>query len=155
MGDLSNLPVGRYAQDVFRDTGGEDVKTYGELHQSFITQLGNMTGINRSVAINFFNESYAFNQDVRIPTGSGMMHHVTKDYQKLQPEFSYLRKVLHLCLSSDICQKLGMSLEDFMGLDLATFSFIEKAYADHKPAEQDAVDELMRSADLAKKIKGR
>lgn len=131
------------------------MQKYGELHQSLIAQLGSMTGINRSVAINFFNESYAFNSDVRISTGSGMMNHVTKDYQKLQPEFSYLRKVLNLCLSTDICQKLGMSLEDFMGLDLATFGFIEKMYAEHKPAEQEAVDELMRNADLANKIKGR
>lgn len=39
----------------------------------------------------------------------------------------FFQDVLDLCLYTDVCNKLGLSFNDFMMMDLATFTKIQKA----------------------------
>lgn len=141
--------IGKHARNLYQEvpTHQEELEEYAALHSDLIKQLNGFTGLNRTVAITMFNESYAFGRDIRHDAGSALMYR-TVDVKGPLPEYAYLKRVMDLCLRTDIAQKLGMSMVDFMHLDYATFNYIEKEYYDHKPIEQDAVEEMMREMDL-------
>ncbi len=156
MGDLSTTVTGKYKKNLFQEpvAGYGEIEDYAEQHRYLVTQLKGMTGLDRTVAITFFNESYAYQKDIRAPTGSSMMYHAVAP-SGTPPEYSYLKRILDLCFRSDICQKLGMSVADFMGLDYATFCYIEKEYYDNKPVEQEVVDQLLKEVDVKQQLKDR
>lgn len=109
----------------------------------------------RSVAFAEFNDTYCYGRDVRLPNGrSTFSHRVRNDIDKLpRPEYAYLKRVLNMCLRSDICQKLNLSVFDFMQLDLATYEFIEREYYTNKPVEQNSAEAAFREMqrELSKK----
>ena len=156
MGDLSATVTGTYRKNLFQEplTGSTELEDYANQHSSVVNQLKGTSGLNRTVAITFFNESYGYERDVRTPTGSSLMYHAV-DVRGVYPEYSYLKRALDFCLRSDVCQKLGLSVADLMGLDYATFNFIEKEYYDHKPVEQEVVDQLLKDVDVKQKLKDR
>lgn len=152
MGDRTYTPIGKYARDIY--SGDQQlVDNYATEHKSIVKQLTSVTGINRSLALSFFNESYAYDRDIRIPQGASMMYTIPKNVPVVYPEYAYLKRILDFCLKTDVCQKLGLSVEDFMNLDLATLEFIETSYYNHKPIEQEAIDGIMREADIGKLAK--
>ena len=146
------------AVDLTSDSAA-DLERYTVLHKNVVDQSRQAEGLTRSVIMAHFNDSYCYGRDVRINSRSVMMYHIRADIDKYDTVAEqYLKRVLSLCLKSDICQKLNMSMVELMEIDYPTFEFIEREYYKHKPIEQDIVAEVQREmernhAAAAKKTK--
>ena len=110
-----------------RDITSDDnnlLKEYGDIHIKIAQMCVGSKGLHRSQSIAFFNDSYRMGKDIR-DSRSIFTYPVSVEEQNNHPEMLYLSRVLKLCASSDICNKLGLSIKDFMEMDLNTFSYIE------------------------------
>lgn len=133
------------------------LENYAKRYCAVAKQCATATGMARTVTFAEFNDTYCYGRDMRLANGrSTFMYRTRGDIDKLpHPEYGYLKRILTLCLRSDICQKLNISAFDLMQLDLATFEFIEQEYYTNKPVEQDTAEAAIRDMqrELAKKSK--
>lgn len=128
------------------DSAVESLGAYARLHENVVSQSFGADGLTKSVILTHFNDSYCYGNDVRTAyAGSVMMYSIRKDIETFDTVAEqYFKRVLNLCLRSDICQKLNMSMVELMSVDYPTFELIEREFYKHKPAEQDIAAELQR-----------
>lgn len=110
-------------------------------------------GLLRSQNTKFFHDSYAIGKDVRNANGSLFTYSTRVDEIKTYPEYGYLNRVLTLCLNTDICTKLGLSVADFMHLDLATFNYIEEQYHKLKAETSKTANKVLRDLNITDDLK--
>ncbi|MDE5759006.1 MAG: hypothetical protein K2H85_10415 [Allobaculum sp.] len=138
--------LGPLQVDVFSESD-ELLKAYTERLGFVKEQMVGMDGFYRSAMMAQFNESWMYGVDIRkVGLSSILYYHVQPDAADTieKYRYSHLTRVLSLCLKTDICQKLGMSLTDFMSLEFPVFEQIEKAYYEHKPIETEMVGDILR-----------
>jgi len=114
------------------------------MHRIIAEKCANHTGISKSQNIRFFNEAYIAGTSIHDKNRSCFTYSKPVDAPIEYPEYNYLSMVLDLCLKSDICSKLGLSVSDFMQMDLGTFKYIQETYYKHKPKEQKEIENILK-----------
>lgn len=153
MGGGQTTPIGALAKDI---TSSDDqlCLEYIEKLNFVKSQIGHLSPEEKMLTILQFNESYMYGVDVReVGKGStALLYHADdKLVDSIETyKFAYLKRVLSLCLRSDLCAKLGMSLMEFMSLEYPIFEYIEKTFIETKPTEMEHMEELTK--DLEKSI---
>lgn len=119
---------------------------YGKAHINLNKNL-RAKGLYRSQSLAFFNDSYRLGRDVR-SRNTIFTYPVSQEEQNSFPEFGYLHRVLKLCSKTDICSKLGLSIVDFMNMDLNTYTYIEEYYNKVYEKESKMTEEIMKNNSL-------
>lgn len=146
---------GRLANDISLDTD-QLLAAYAERLQHLKTQLIGVSDFARAACMAQFNETWMYGTDMRIyGRESVLLYHVKPHAAEAVETYkhAYLKRVLNLCLRTDICAKLGMSLMDFMTLEFPVFEYIEKSYYEHKPMENEMLGDLVRQMEQDAKKK--
>lgn len=155
MGDSQTTPIGKLAINIENESD-QQLRTYIQHLQEVQKQIIPFDGLARTITLYHANETYMYGTDIRtVGKESVMMYKVNPGLAKQieNEKYSYLKRVLNLCLKTDICQKLGMSIADFMGLEVPVFSYIEKMYYENKPAEQSALEDIAKELENTGKKK--
>ena len=97
------------------------------------------------MAISIFNENYMRSvhgegADSPYPTKAGV-NHVAMTRTKL---LGYVGETVEFMLHTSVREKLGLSFNDLMNMDIGVYQTIHKAVRDHRPKENKALDELKR-----------
>lgn len=101
------------------------LQAYGEAHISMSQACTGSKGLFRAQNIAIFNDSYRLGHDIR-DNKSLITYSVSEKEKNNHSDMLYLPRVMKLCAKSEICSKLGISIKDFMEMDLNTFTFIEE-----------------------------
>lgn len=120
---------------------------YVQKLKSFVKMLSdkNIHGVAKQLHFSMFNDGFIHRKTSFNPN-SGFLCLYTTDTAYTQTR--YWQDIVDFCLSTDVCERLHMSIRDIMNLDLWTFEYIRDKIKSTPRQETDALKDIMRKLEV-------
>ena len=110
-------------------------------HQlSKVLNSRNIQGVTRNNFLSSFNRGYV--KDVSISPRSGFLCSVKPTIKQRIPD--YYSELLQFCLTTDVCDRLGINIFDLMHLDLVSYRKLRDLVRSTPKPESKELNELIQ-----------
>jgi len=125
------------------DSSEERTEVYAQKHATLMKNISNnhWDDIDKCVALRVFHESYMKETPFRSDTG----FICCVDDSLTQDSDGYITRVIDFCLHTNACEKYGLSIKDFMNMDLYYFTKLRDALYKLKPKEEAIVENIAKN----------
>lgn len=126
------------------DVSDESIEVYTQKHAALMKHINNnkeLENLDKCVALRVFNETYMTNSCIRPNTG----FLCCVDDSLANSSDGYVTRVLDFCLHTNACEKYGLSIKDFMNMDLYYFTKLRDALYKLKPKEDAIIENFAKN----------